>query len=161
MPRSVRAFNAAYWSSNEARMMQRTQFRLDGYLDSYLDSCRAPEGPKGDLGLGGWRLASAGGASPSLDFEGPGRGEQRATILRRSPPGGDGAVEGGSIAVSSLSAAFFDPSRHLAGSCVRGMPFTEIILVTGATLRTVMSRCGELVQTSRGYSRAEKPQDQH
>ena len=40
------------------------------------------------------------------------------------------------------------------GDCDTGMPYTEIILITAATLGTVMSRCGKLVETSRGYDRA-------
>jgi len=102
------------------------------------------------LGLGGGDWQALVERCLRWTLKGLAGGEHRATILHRSIPGGDEAVGGGPMAVSSLSAAFFDPSRHLGGSCVRGIPFTEIILVTGATLRTVMSRCGELVQTSRG-----------
>ena len=63
-------------------------------------------------------------------------------------------MAGGPFAVSSFGAAFLATSGRQGDSCVRGMPYTEILLVTGATLRTVMPRCGELVQTSRGYYRA-------
>jgi hypothetical protein len=58
-----------------------------------------------------------------------------------------------------VNVAFPNISGQMA-ACDNGIPYTEIMLITGATLRTVLSFCGMLVETSRGYERA-NPQGQH
>jgi hypothetical protein len=52
-----------------------------------------------------------------------------------------------------VNVAFPDTSGHM-GDCDKDMAYTEIILIAGATLRTVLSCCGMLVETSRGNERA-------
>jgi len=76
-------------------------------------------------------------------------------MLHRSPTGG-GAGRGGRADRSEpfFGAAFPDTSVPMGGWRLSGMPFAEIG-ITGATLRTVMSRCGELERTSRGCYRAQ------
>jgi hypothetical protein len=86
--------------------------------------------------------------------KGPADGQHPQLCCTDHPPEVVQAVEGEPIAVSAFGAAFPDTSVPMGGWRLSGMPFAEIG-ITGATVRTVMSRCGELERTSRGCYRAQ------